>query len=964
MGLRSHTGPAPTEEPFPFESMTIEGSPELRQRIKALVLRYRKIFQRTVLTTPAIVTPMKLDVDENMWSRARRNKLAARPLTLEKGKELRRQVDALLQLGVIKRSNASSYSQVHLVPKPNGKWRFCIDYRFLNDSTEMEGGVIPMISALLHRLGEKRSRFFGVMDFTSGFHQTELSPESRKYTAFITNDGVYEWIRVPMGIKGAPTYFQRAIQTEVLHDIMYTLCELYIDDCITFGNTEDEYVDNLEQVLQRFHNHNIILNPDKCKFGVNEVEYVGYLIDATGKRFAPEKIEIAINFPLPTNITTVRGFVGMANYFSEHVQGMSDLLRPIRNVINRFNKENRLQWDDEATEAFYRVKQEIQKNQKLHFPTNTGTINVYTDASDYGIGGYIAQREPYSTKEYAIGYMSKALSEQERRWNTIEKECYAILRTLQKFDYLLRDIQFNLYTDHRNLIFLRTPPSPKVLRWKMSIQEYNFFIYHIDGDKNVVADAFSRLVDPIEDKHPVFATLRGNANQATNQQSLDEQKYRKIESVHNTQCGHMGVRSTVQRLRLQGERWKGMINDVDLFIKQCPTCQKMSTRTPKSNPIPYSNSSSKPWERLQIDTLTISTEGDNYGYKYILVIIDCFTRWTELYPLKTLEASEAAENVYHYFNTYGTPATLQSDQGTQFLNNILNELLTLSKVKHIINTAYSKEENGIVERVNKEVLRHVRAICHDRGVITAWSRIVPMVKRILNTSEHAATGYTPAELVFGPTNNLVQHFIEPEHVNADPEMPPLEYLSFQHSLHAKAVEIARSLLQRELEERQLAAGLPVEYLDDSHVLVDYPSPIIPVGAPIKLRTHKQGPFQIIGHEGHIYRVRNLRTLIETDVHVSRLTPFIYDPERIDPASIAYRDGDAFKVEKVIDFSNEGSRKDWKAKIHWAGYPDSEDSWISWKEAQPLAQMHKYLRDHKLESLIPKKYRNTISSISA
>jgi hypothetical protein len=105
-------------------------------------------------------------------------------------------------------------------------------------------------------------------------------------------------------------------------------------------------------------------------------------------------------------------------------------------------------------------------------------------------------------------------------------------------------------------------------------------------------------------------------------------------------------------------------------------------------------------------------------------------------------------------------------------------------------------------------------------------------------------------------------------------------------------------------------------------------------------------------------------LVETDVHISRLAPFIFDPDKVDPNAIAYRDGVAFKVEKVVDFRHRGPKKDWTAKIHWAGYPESEDSWISWKDAQKLMEMHRYLRDHQLENLIPSKYRTATSNISA
>jgi hypothetical protein len=136
-------------------------------------------------------------------------------------------------------------------------------------------------------------------------------------------------------------------------------------------------------------------------------------------------------------------------------------------------------------------------------------VFVYTDASDYGISAYVCQRCRINgeEKEFAIGYYSRALTPQEQRWTTIEKECYAIVATFKKFDYLLRDISFTLYTDHRNLTFLKTPPSPKVLRWKLCIQSYNCRVHHLRGETNVVADAFSRLMEPQVEEAPTDLVL-------------------------------------------------------------------------------------------------------------------------------------------------------------------------------------------------------------------------------------------------------------------------------------------------------------------------------------------------------------------------------------------------------------------------------------------------------------------------
>jgi len=211
------------------------GSHSLQDRIRDTLDRYSTIFQDTVLTEPAKVTPLELHVSEEKWC-APANKRQVRQQSPAKETEIQRQITEMLKLGVIKQCNdAQYYSQVHLVKKPNGRWRFCIDYRALNEATVTTGGVIPNIRQMLHDIGAKRPKIFAVLDLTSGFHQTELHPNSQKYTAFRTAHGQYEWIRVPMGIKGAPTYFQHHIGNEVLQDLLHRVSELYIDDIILFG---------------------------------------------------------------------------------------------------------------------------------------------------------------------------------------------------------------------------------------------------------------------------------------------------------------------------------------------------------------------------------------------------------------------------------------------------------------------------------------------------------------------------------------------------------------------------------------------------------------------------------------------------------------------------------------------------------------------------------------------------------
>jgi hypothetical protein len=226
---------------------------------------------------------MDIKVDRTKWN-SLKGVMGVSPRTQssEKNIEIKRQVDKMLEAGIIHQSEANRYCQVLLVPKPDGKMRFCIDYTPLNSCCEGEGWNLPNIGQTLQRIGTHRPKLFAVMDLTSGYHQAPLNKASQIFSAFITWMGVYQWSRVPMGLKGAAGYFQRVIATVVLAGLMYIVCELYIDDVIVHAQDASSFLARLRQVFSRFRKHRITLNPNKCRFGLSSVEYVGHTIDETG----------------------------------------------------------------------------------------------------------------------------------------------------------------------------------------------------------------------------------------------------------------------------------------------------------------------------------------------------------------------------------------------------------------------------------------------------------------------------------------------------------------------------------------------------------------------------------------------------------------------------------------------------------------------------------------------------------
>jgi len=204
--------------------------------------------------------PMSIVVDRRKWE-VSHNRLPPRHHNNDKQTAIREQIDALLRLGVIEVSHAPAWSQVHLVPKPDNKWRFILDFVQLN-ACALEGQHIPNISDTLKRKGDAKSTVFGLIDFTAGHHQTPLDKDSR-VGAF----GLFQWTRVAMGLKGSSPYFQRSMASIVLAGLGYKICEIYIDDELIHGRSKEDFLVNLRKVLDRLRQFNVATNSRKPNLG-------------------------------------------------------------------------------------------------------------------------------------------------------------------------------------------------------------------------------------------------------------------------------------------------------------------------------------------------------------------------------------------------------------------------------------------------------------------------------------------------------------------------------------------------------------------------------------------------------------------------------------------------------------------------------------------------------------------------
>ena len=320
-----------------------------------------------------------------------------------------------------------------LTPKPNGDYRFCVDYRSMNDATKSASWPIPNIAALLARLGTKKADTYGVMDLTSGYHQAPLSLATRAFTAFITFAGVFQFTRLPFGPKRAPSYFQQEMATAVLGGLIYHICEMYLDDCIVYGTGTDEFCTNLEKVFIRFEAAHLFLKASKCKLGLSEVEYVGKPISKAGITMSQKQIQGVMDFPKPQNNTQLRSYLGFVNYFRDHVPNHSNVVAPLHKMIDHSaKKQSKLTWTPEGATAFEHIKQLISRSPMLYFIHDTAPITLMTDASDYGVGRYLYQE--IDGQKQLVALVSKALTPTQLRWSVIQKETYGIFFCCTQLD--------------------------------------------------------------------------------------------------------------------------------------------------------------------------------------------------------------------------------------------------------------------------------------------------------------------------------------------------------------------------------------------------------------------------------------------------------------------------------------------------------------------------------------------------
>ena len=461
---------------------------------------------------------------------------------------------------------------------------------------------------------------------------------------------------------------------------------------------------------------------------------------------------------------------------------------------------------------------------------------------------------------------------------------------------------------------------------------FQFNIVHILGRLNGVADTLSRLF-----------VIRGKSRKNEKRNVQQPEPLKCIESVHNIMVGHNGFNRTFHLLKEKGWHWKDMKRDIDRYIKNCGICQKLKASQGSVLASLSTTAEETLFSRISVDTIGPLPPDESHN-AYIIVMICHFSRFVEIEPAPTCTQFDAAKALLKLIGRYGIPKEIQSDQGPQYVGNVVDELLKIFNIDRRFTLPYDPKANGVVERANQEVMKHLKSIVYAGGVKRNWSTYLPMVQRIINTSVHSAIGTSPARIVFGDKAYLDRGLNEPKIRMREENITTYEDYIQNLNTQLKAisevsVEFQRKVLAKRMEK---SPQNPTTFDVGELVLVSYPE-----RPPDKLTSIWRGPMVVQRVESQTYYCQDLLSLAVVPFFISRLKKFYHtDRENKNIHALAARDKDERIVECITDHTGKPEqRKLMTFKVHWVGDEPGEESWEPWSVVRKLEALDKYIDQH-------------------
>ena len=582
---------------------------------------------------------------------------------------------------------------------------------------------------------------------------------------------------------------------------------VYLDDILITGPTNEVHIKTLDEVLRRLNDAGARLKRGKCSFMLPSVVYLGHTISPAGLQPTDEKVKALKEAPAPQNVSQLKSFLGLLNYYGKFIPNLSTLLAPLHRLLR---KQSTWTWGSEQQGAFDRVKGILTSDSVLVHYDPSKPLLLACDASPYGVGAVLSHKLADGS-ERPVAYASRSLGPAEKKYSQLDKKGLAIIFGVKRFHQYIVGRHFTILSDHKPLqhLFQETTGVPvlafgRIQRWALTLGAYDYSIRYKPGLDHANADVFSRLPLPNYTRNvpppgetvlafnmleslPVTAAqirkwttrdptlskvcvMLSSGWEKTDQPDLAPYQQRRTELSLHDGCilwgsrvvvpprrekvldelheGHPGI-SRMKSLARSFVWWPGLDKSLELKVKTCNACQR-SQNLPAVAPIQPWEWPERPWSRLHIDYA-----GPLLGHMF-LVVVDAHSKWMEVKMVKTATTSTTLTALRSIFATHGIPELLVSDNGPVFTSAEFKNFTQQNGIRHTTSAPYHPATNGLAERAVQTFKSFIKKTpdgnLQDRlSQFLSRNRLTP----------HTTTGISPAELLLGRRPRSVLDLVRP-----------------------------------------------------------------------------------------------------------------------------------------------------------------------------------------------------------